>query len=190
MSKQVLEPTMAARLLEPGPLTLLTSRYRSAENVMTQGWMVPLSFDPAVVGVAIHPARLSHDYVGRSEFFGLSIPTADLLSAVHRCGIESGRDGDKFVSAGLTPLDPLEIEAPLVDECVAHIECGVIERMSFGDHDLFVGEVLAVQAEDESFRERWLVEVEAGQILHHLRADHYAVLSRPYRAQVSDEDES
>ena len=190
MGKQVLDPMMAARLLEPGPLALLTSRHRSAENVMTQSWMLPLSLDPAVVGVAIHPARLSHDYVGRSEFFGLSIPTADLLSAVHRCGIESGRDSNKFVSAGLTPLDPLEIEAPLIEGCVAHIECGVIDRMSFGDHDLFVGEVLAVQAEEESFKERWLVEVDAGQVLHHLRADHYAVLSRPYRARLEDDDES
>ena len=190
MSKEVIEPNMAARLLEPGPLALLTSRHRSDENVMTQSWMLPLSLDPAIIGVAIHPTRLTHEYVGRSEFFGLSIPTADLLSAVHRCGTESGRDGDKFARANLRPVDALEIDAPLIEECVAHIECGVIERMSFGDHDLFVGEVLAVQAEEESFKERWLVEVDAGQILHHLRADHYAVLSRPYRARLADDDES
>lgn len=189
MSKRTLELGMAARLLEPGPLALMTSRYRSAENVMTQSWMLPMSFDPAVIGVAIHPARLTHEYVGQSEFFGLSIPTTDLLFAVHRCGMESGRDGDKFARSGLTPVDALEIDAPLIEECVAHIECGVIERMSFGDHDLFIGEVLAVQAEDEAFRERWLVEIDAGQVLHHLRADHYAALSRPYRAHLPEEDE-
>ena len=189
MSKRILEPGMAVRLLEPGPLALLTSRYRSAENVMTQSWMMPVSLDPAVIGVAIHPTRLTHEHVGHSEFFGLSIPTADLLAAVHRCGIESGRDGDKFTRAGIMPVDALEIDAPLIEECVAHIECGVIERMSFGDHDLFIGEVLAVQAEEEAFRERWLVEVDAGRLLHHLRADHYAALSRPYRARLPDEDE-
>lgn len=156
---------------------------------MTEGWMMPVSFDPAVIGVAIHPERLSYEYVGRSEFFGLSIPTGDLLSAVHRCGIESGRDGDKFTRSGITPSDALEIDAPLIEECVAHIECGVIERLSFGDHDLFIGEVLAVQAEEEAFQERWLVEVDAGQILHHLRADHYAMLSRPYRARLPEDDE-
>lgn len=190
MGKEILPLSMAARLLEPGPLALLTSRHRSAENVMTQSWMLPLSLDPAVIGVAIHPDRLTHEYVGRSEFFGLNIPTADLLSAVHRCGVESGRDGDKFSRASLMPIDALEIDAPLIEECVAHVECGVIDRMSYGDHDLFVAEVLAVQAEEEAFRERWLVEVDAGQILHHLRADHYAALSRPYRARISSDDES
>ncbi len=188
MSKAHLDPPMAARLLEPGPLALLTSRFRSAENLMTQGWLMTVSMDPAVVAVAIHPGRLTHEYVGRSEFFGLNIPTADLLAAVHCCGIESGRDGDKFARAGLTPVDAQEIDAPLVEECVAHIECGVIERMTFGDHDLFVGEVLAVQAEEEAFQERWLVEVDAGQVLHHLRADHYAALSRPYRARLPEDD--
>ena len=162
--RRVLETIMAARILEPGPVALLTSRYRSAENVMTAAWLMPASLDPAVIAVAIHPDRLTHEYAGRSEFFALNIPTADLLAAVHRCGIESGRDGDKFQRAGLTPIDALEIEAPLIEECVAHIECGVIERVSFGDHDLFIGEVLAVQAHDEAFNERWMVEVDAGQV--------------------------
>jgi flavin reductase (DIM6/NTAB) family NADH-FMN oxidoreductase RutF len=187
--RTILDRNMATRLLEPGPVALLTSRFRSADNVMTAAWLMPVSLDPAVIAVAIHPERLSHEYVGRSEFFGLSIPTADLLAAVHRCGVESGRDGDKFQRAELTPIDALAIDAPLIDECVAHIECGVIERLSFGDHDLFVGEVLAVQAEQEAFNERWLVELDAGQILHHLRADYYAALSKPYRARLPDEDE-
>ncbi|MEZ4520394.1 MAG: flavin reductase family protein [Thermomicrobiales bacterium] len=189
MTKTTLDPAAAARLLEPGPLALLTSRYRSTENVMTQAWMTTVSLDPAVIAVAIHPSRLTYENVGQSEFFGLSIPTADLLSAVHRCGIESGRDGDKFTRSSLTPIDALEIDAPLIDECVGHIECGVIDRLSYGDHDLFIGEVLAVQAEQEAFNERWIVEVDAGQILHHLRADYYAALGRPYRARLAEEDE-
>src|SRR5690606_8010391 len=133
--------------------------------------------------------RLTYEYVNRSEFFALNIPTIDLLAAVHRCGIESGRDGDKFQRAGLMPVDALEIDAPLIEECVAHIECGVAGRVSFGDHDLFIGEPLAGVAADEAVQERWLVEVDAGQILHHLGADMYAALSRPYRATLGEEAE-
>jgi flavin reductase (DIM6/NTAB) family NADH-FMN oxidoreductase RutF len=180
---------MAARLLEPGPVALLTSRYRSTENVMTAAWIMPVSLDPALVAVAIQPSRLSWELVGGSEFFALNIPTAELLAAVHRCGIESGRDGDKFQRSALTPADALEIEVPLIEECVGHIECGVIERFSLGDHDVFVGEVLAVQALDEAFNERWLVEVDAGRVLHHLRADYYAALGRPYQARIDEDEE-
>ena len=90
--------------------------------------------------------------------------------------------------AGLTPVDALELELPLIGECVAHIECGLAGRTSFGDHDLFIGEPLAVSALDEAFSDRWLVELDAGQILHHLRADYYAGLGRPYRAVFEDDE--
>ena len=185
--KKTLELGAAPRLLEPGPVALLTSRYRSADNVMAAAWMMPVSLEPPRVAIAIHPARLSHAFVTNSEFFALNIPTADLLAAVHRCGILTGRAGDKFVASGLTPVDALELELPLVGECVAHIECGLVGRVNFGDHDLFIGEPLVVTALDEAFDGRWLVETDAGRVLHHLRADYYAGLSQPYRARTEDE---
>lgn len=185
--KIALQPLDATRLLEPGPLGLITSRHRSAENVMTAAWMMPVSLDPPLIAVAIHPARLTHEYVSKSEFFAVNIPTAELLSAVHRCGMESGRTGDKFIAAGLTPVDALVLDLPLAGECVAHIECGVAGRTAFGDHDLFIGTPLAVMALDEAFRERWLIEVDAGRVLHHLRADYYAALGRVYQARLEDE---
>lgn len=190
MSRKVELPALAAiRLLEPGPLALLTSRYRSTDNVMTAAWMTPLSMSPPLVGVCIHPSRLTHELVSKSEYFALNIPLIDLLAGVHRCGVESGRDGDKFVRAGLTPIDAHALDVPLIDECVAHIECGVIGRSQFGDHDLFVGQPLAVSADDEAFNERWQVDIDAGRILHHLRADYYAGLSHSYRARIPDEGE-
>lgn len=188
--KTTREPRDATRLLEPGPLALITSRFRSADNVMTAAWMMPASLEPPLVIVGIHPGRLTHEYVSKSEFLAINIPTAELLTAVHRCGMESGRDRDKLEAAGLTPIDALELELPLVAECVAHVECGVVGRASFGDHDLFVCQPLVVTADDEAFSDRWLVETDAGQVLHHLRADYYATLSRPYQARIADEDEA
>lgn len=179
----------ALRVLQPGPVALVSSRFRSTDNIMTAAWLAPLSFDPPLVGVAIHSGRLTHELVTGSEFFALNIPTADLLVAVHRCGMTTGRDGDKFEAAGLTPTDAQAIEAPLIEECVAHIECGVVGRYTIGDHDLFVGRPLAVSADAEAFNGRWLVETDAGQVLHHLRADYYAALSRPYRAQLEPDNE-
>lgn len=184
-----LDLTMAARLLEPGPVTLLTSCFRSTENVMTLAWATPVSFDPPRIAVAIQPDRLTHELVSGSEFLALNVPTAELLSAVHRCGIESGREYDKFERAALTPGDPQEIEVPLIDECVGHIELGVIDRISYGDHDLFIAQALSVQALDEAFSDRWLVALDAGQVLHHLRAEHYATLSRPYSAELETDEE-
>ena len=187
-TKRQLEPRDALRLIAPGPVHLLSTMYHDHPNLMAAGWVVPLGFEPTLIGVAVHPSRLSHEFATRSEVFALNVPTADLIAAVHACGMTSGREADKFATTGLTPADAQEIEAPLVAECVAHIECGLVDRHAFGDHDLFVGRVLNVLALDEAFDGFWNGETDAGQLLHHLGADRYAGLGRAYRIQPPAEE--
>jgi flavin reductase (DIM6/NTAB) family NADH-FMN oxidoreductase RutF len=184
--KRSLEAREALRLLVPGPVGLLSTIYRDQPNVMAASWMLPMSFDPVYLGVAIHPSRLTHEFVTKSESFALNIPPADLMSAVHMVGTRSGRESDKFAASGLTPAEATEVEAPLIAECMGHIECGLVDRHSFGDHDLFIGRVLQVHALDEAFEGVWNVEDEAGQLLHHLGGDRYAGLGRAYRVELED----
>ena len=182
--KKQVEIRDALRLIAPGPVALISTLYRDQPNVMTAAWLSPISLGPTLVGVAIQPSRLTHEFVMKTDVFAINIPNTDLISAAHYCGMKSGREGDKFEASKLTPADALEIEAPLVAECVAHIECGVLDRFSIGDHDLFIGRVLAVAADEEAFNAIWNVTTDAGQLLHHLGADRYAGLTRAYRATM------
>lgn len=186
MSKEILPERDALRLIGAGPVALLTSMFRGQPNVMTVGWLLPLSLDPVLIGVAIQSTRLSHEFMTKSEQFGVSIPTMELLPAIHGCGEASGRDQDKFQRFGLTPEDPSVIDAPSIGECVAHLECGVIDRRSIGDHDLFVGTVMHVIADADAFRETWLPE-DGVQIAHHLGGDRYAGMGNAYRASLPPE---
>src|SRR4051812_3789809 len=101
--KLSLEVRDALRMIAPGAVSLVTSAYQDQPNIMTAGWLTTLSLTPTFVGVAIQPGRLTHELVSKSEQFALNFPNMDLLSAVHRCGMMSGRDEDKFVTTGLTP---------------------------------------------------------------------------------------
>jgi flavin reductase (DIM6/NTAB) family NADH-FMN oxidoreductase RutF len=187
--KTQFESRDALRMLAPGPVTLISTMYRDHPNLMTCAWLLPLSLSPTLVGVAVQPSRLTHEFITKTDQFALNVPTVDLISAVHLCGMRSGREGDKFAAANLTPEDAMEIEAPLVSECVGHIECGVFDRLTIGDHDLFVGRVLTVTADDEAFNGIWDVTTDAGQLLHHLGGDRYAGLARAYRATLPEEVE-
>lgn len=189
MVKKSIELTHALRVLEPGPVALVTSMFRSHPNVMTAAWISPLGFDPPLLTLAIHPGRLTHEFVSKSEMFGINVPTMDHIRAVHQCGVLSGQEQDKFDITGLTPIDPLEIEAPRIYECVAHIECGVIERISLADHDLFVGQILAAAADTDYFQGRWLAETEL-PLVHHVAAEHYAGMTRSYAVDLSQDADS
>lgn len=180
-------PRDAIRMIAPGPVTLISTSYRDQPNLMTASWLQPLSLTPTLIGVAVQPSRLTHEFITKSEGFVVNIPNLDLLAAVQLCGVVSGREKDKWAAAGLNPVESAIVEAPFVAECVGHIECNVIDRVSWGDHDLFVGQILAASADDEAFSQIWDVASDAGQLLHHLGGDRYAGLGKVYRAAVSEE---
>ena len=186
-TKKEFEHRDALRMLAPGPVALISTMYRDHPNIMTAAWLLPLSLSPTLIGVAVQPARLTHEFMTATEQFAVNIPTIDLLSAVHLCGLRSGREGDKFVAAKVNTEDAAEIEVPLVAQCVGHIECGVFDRLTVGDHDLFVGRVLSVTGDDEAFTGLWDISTEAGQLLHHLGADRYAGLAKAYRATLPED---
>lgn len=189
--KRDYEPRDALRLLEPSPVALVTSQFRSQPNVLTVAWLMPLSFSPTQLAIALHPDRFSHELISRSETFIVNIPTAEQLRAIHLCGLLSGRDHDKFAAASLTPADARELDIPIIEECVGHIECGLIERVRFGDHDLFIGQVLAVTAEETLFHDRWeVVEAEGFPLVHHLGSEAYVSGAKLYRVRVASEEEA
>src|SRR4051794_28017874 len=115
--KKQVETRDALRMLAPGPVTLVSTIYRDHPNLMTAAWLLPLSLSPTLIGVAVQPSRLTHEFITKTDVFAVNVPNVDLISAVHLCGLRSGREGDKFAAANLSPADALEIDTPLVAEC-------------------------------------------------------------------------
>ncbi len=136
------EPT---RPVFPSPAGLITSvDAEGRPNIITLGEVFNLSIsDPVIVGVAIAPARYSHELISAQREFVVNLPPADLLERVLQCGQVSGRKADKFAEFGLTPLPATHVSPPLIAECPINIECRVLSVQTIGDHDLFQGEVLA-----------------------------------------------
>lgn len=155
----------AYRLLNPGCVVLLTSAHRDRRNVMTLAWHTPLSRRPPLVGIAVAQKHFTAELISASEEFALNIPGAGLLREVFFCGRVSGREKDKFKETGLLLEAAKKIHPPLIAQCPAYLECGVVGRHRVGDHYLFVGEVLAAGADPDLFAGQWK---ESAELLHHL----------------------
>ncbi|MEM4699566.1 MAG: flavin reductase family protein [Candidatus Nezhaarchaeales archaeon] len=158
----------ATRLLHPRHVVLVTCCGRDGRaNVVTLAWSMPTSFKPPMVAISIAPERFSHRLIEETGEFVVNVPTVELLSKVYLAGTRSGRDVDKFKEAGLTPRPAKRVRAPIIDECVAHLECVVASRLTTGDHTLFVGEVVAAYADEGAFGRRVLNPRVAKPILHY-----------------------
>ena len=80
--------------------------------------------------------------------FVINLTTEQLAYATDWCGVRSGKDYNKFEEMHLTPGKAEIVKAPTVEEAPVCIECRVKEIVSLGSHDMFIAEVVNVQADD------------------------------------------
>lgn len=130
----------AFTLIEPGPVVLVTTHDGARSNVMTISWTMVTDFTPRF---AIATGAWNHSFkaLGRTRECVIAIPGVDLLDKVIGMGTCSGADTDKFARFGLTAIPATKVCAPLIRECLANIECRVVDIV--GKHGIVVLEVVA-----------------------------------------------
>ena len=129
-------------LLEPGPVVLMTTARRGHHNVMPMSWHTMIEFEPPLVGCVISDRNYSHATLKSTRQCVIAIPSVDIADQVVRCGNTSGRDVDKFATIGLTPLPASQVQAPIVAECFANLECRIFDTRMVNRYGLFVLEVV------------------------------------------------
>jgi flavin reductase (DIM6/NTAB) family NADH-FMN oxidoreductase RutF len=116
----------AFTLMEPGPVVLVTTNDGRKNNVMTISWTMVVDFTP-LFAITTGPWNHSYAALRKSGECVIAIPTVDLIDVVVGVGTCSGADSDKFIKFGLTPVKGRHVRSPLIKECLANIECRVID---------------------------------------------------------------
>lgn len=133
--------TKVRRFLEPGPVVLISSRYKRERDVMTCGWHMMLDYDR--VGCFVWDQNHSFSLIRKSRQCVINVPTADLVDAVIKIGnTHGGPKLDKFSEFNLTEAEASKVDAPLIAECYANFECRLVDTSLINRHSLFVFEVV------------------------------------------------
>ena len=135
-----LKLSKAFTLIEPGPVVLVTTNDGEKNNIMTISWTMVLDFTPRFA-MTTGEWNYSFRALKRTRECVIAIPTVDLLDKVIGIGTCSGADTDKFSQFKLTPMRGKAVKAPLIKECLANIECRVVDIVS--RHDIVVLEAVA-----------------------------------------------
>jgi flavin reductase (DIM6/NTAB) family NADH-FMN oxidoreductase RutF len=175
---------MASRLLMGGPVTLVTTSWRGQTNVMPLAWHMPVSSDPALVAIAIEQSRYSVDVINHSEEFALNIPKRPMLHHVQYLGSLRGEHIDKLDAAQWGYFGSSRVTAPLLEHCAGWVECGVRHALPFGDHVLYVAEVMAVHVDPASFDDGWRMDGGDDRPLVFLGGKTYSAFDRGMEARM------
>lgn len=136
--------------MRPVPQTLVSCRDKDGRNnALVVGFTANVSLNPAMVMVGIVPTRFSHHMVKESGCFVVNLPGKSFKKEYDYLGSHSGRDGDKFAALNLKWEDAQYVNAPILTDCPVSIECSVVESVTPGTHELFIGKVEAVHVDEQ-----------------------------------------
>jgi flavin reductase (DIM6/NTAB) family NADH-FMN oxidoreductase RutF len=174
MSRIAVPLPEACRLLNHGPTVLVSSFHAGRRNVMAAAWTMPLDFDPPKVAVVIDKSTFTRELVEASGEFVLNVPSRNQAAMTLAVGSQSGREldatTDKLAKVGAGATAASRVGAPLIDGCLAWLECRVIpEPHNQQSYDLFLAEVVAAWADPVVFSAgRWHFPEQGQRSIHYL----------------------
>jgi len=92
--------------------------------------------------------------------FTINIPSQQQLIQTDYIGMVSGRNADKFIVTGLTPIQSLAVNAPYIKEFSLVLECQLLHTMELGLHTQFIGQIIDVKADESVIGDTNLPDIE------------------------------
>lgn len=119
-------------------VTLVTTLLEDGKPwAMTANSFTSISLDPPIVMVAITRGLTTNNAVRSSRVFGVNILRADQIWIARRFA-SSNRPPDQFADIDMKIATT---GAPILEECLAWLDCHVTDFVEQGDHTVFFGEV-------------------------------------------------
>jgi flavin reductase (DIM6/NTAB) family NADH-FMN oxidoreductase RutF len=169
MNMKSLPLSKVYQLLEPGPVVLLTTARNGRNNVMTMSWHTMLDFEPPLIGCVVSNRDYTFNILRATRECVIAIPLVKMAKKVVGIGNHSGQDMDKFETFGLTAKAASLVDAPLISECYANLECKVVDTVIVNKYNFFVLEVVKA----------WIdPSVKTPRTIHHMGNGNFMVAGR------------
>jgi len=134
-------------LIYPLPAVLISCGSSQEDyNLLTISWVGTICTNPPMCYISVRPERHSYQIIKQTGEFVINLTNEEMAYATDWCGVKSGKEYNKFSEMKLTPVKGEMVNAPMVKESPLCIECRVKEIIPLGSHDMFIAEVINVQA--------------------------------------------
>lgn len=170
--KQIWRP---GTMIYPIPAVMVSCGTSPEEyNIITVAWVGTICSEPAMCYISVRPSRHSYDLIKKSGEFVINLTNEELAKATDWCGVKSGKDLNKFKEMNLTPAPSINVSAPIIEEAPISIECKVKNIIPLGSHDMFIAEVVNVQADEKYFdAETGKFDMEKAKLIAYSHGNYY-----------------
>ncbi len=123
-------------------VTVVTTRQDDLVYGMTANAVASLSLTPPLILVAVDRRAVMHGYLTQNRCFAVNVLRADQEALSRRFAAPGPKD---FSDLNLTTA---ATGSPILADAIAFVDCRVVEILPGGDHDIFIGEIVAGDARE------------------------------------------
>ncbi len=168
-------PFGVGTILNPVPAVIVTCGTVEKPNALTIAWTGTLSSNPPKTYISVRPERYSYEIIKSSGEFCINLTTAELARATDYLGVRSGRNEDKLRRLGLSVSAAQSVSAPILDASPLCIECKVERIVPLGSHDMFIADIVAVDAARELLDEKGRLRLDKAGLLAYSHGEYFAL---------------
>lgn len=157
----------------PLPAVMLTCGDMQNSNIITVAWTGILNTNPAMVYISVRPTRYSYKLIKENNEFVINLTNKKLTYATDWCGVRTGAKYDKFKEMNLHKEKAQFVRCPLIKESPVAIECKVKDIVPLGSHDMFVAEVLSIDADEKYIDENGAFDISKCELIAYANGGYY-----------------
>ncbi len=125
----------------PSGVTIVSADHDRIAHGMTVSSFAGVSLEPPLVLVSLEQQTRTHALINRSGSYGVTILAADQREISDRFAGRDTETDNRF--AGLD-THTLVTGSPFLTGYLACLDCRVVAQAPYGNHTIFIGEVIAV----------------------------------------------
>ena len=170
MAKRILK---GGAMLAPVPAVMVSVGGEAEKNILTVAWCGTVATQPPKTYISVRPSRHSYGLIKETGEFVINLVPAAMAKTADYCGIYTGAKVNKFEKCHLTPAPIEGVSAPAIAECPVSIACRVTDIIPMGTHDMFLADVVSVEADEALFDEAGALHLERASLCAYVHGAYY-----------------
>jgi flavin reductase (DIM6/NTAB) family NADH-FMN oxidoreductase RutF len=151
----------AKTIVYPTPVFIVGTYDKDEKpDVMAAAWGGISCSKPPCVSISLQKHRYTLENIDERKAFTINIPSENYASEADYFGIVSGRDENKFLKSGLTPIKSEIVDAPYVKEFPLILECKLVHKVDLGMHIQLTGEIMDVKVDENATDSNGLPDID------------------------------
>ncbi len=172
MSKTIWKP---GTFIYPLPVVMVSCGNMENSNIITVAWTGIVNTEKPMCYISVRKERYSHNIIKNTKEFAINLTTKSLAYATDWCGVKTGAKVDKFKEMHLTKEKANFVKCPLIKESPVSIECKVKEIKEMGSHDMFIAEILSIDADEKYIDEKGAFDIEKCDLIAYANGKYFAL---------------